>query len=88
MSRAAVLACLSSRKVEQWQVILFGVALALLAYGGLGDLLPDSSSGLGNLGSSYRFLATFALWLINLCLLWRPSKIQAQVLAPSEKVRL
>ncbi len=66
----AVLVGLSSDKVQRWQLVLFGLAYAILAYGSRFDFFQDSAVGLARLGSSYRFLAMLLLWTLTLHLLW------------------
>lgn len=59
------------RNAPTWQLLLFGLAYVMLAYGGRNDFFFTEAVGLARLGSSYRFVAVVALWLLNLWYLWR-----------------
>jgi hypothetical protein len=69
---AALAAALGDKNTPRPAVIVLALAYVLLAYGGRSDFFFVEAVGLNRLGSSYRFLATFALWALNLWLLWRP----------------
>ena len=55
----------------RWQLSLFALAYAALAYGSRNDFFETTTAGLGLLGSSYHFLAALALWGLSLSLLWQ-----------------
>lgn len=69
---AALAAALGDKNASRPAIIVLALAYVLLAYGGRSDFFFVEAVGLNRLGSSYRFLATFALWALNLWLLWRP----------------
>ncbi len=77
----AMLAALSREDVPRGRVIVFALGYVLLAYGGRQEFFFTEAVGLALLGSSYRFLAIFGLWALNLWLLWRP----IEVLAPASE---
>ena len=75
----AVLALLLglSRATDQaprWQLSLFALAYAVLAYGDRYSFFSSEAVGLARLGASYHFIATLALLTLSLWLLWK-SKI-------------
>jgi len=61
------------QSLPRWQLLVFGLAFATLAYGGRNDFFFTDAVGLARLGSSYRFGAVAALWLLSLYYLWKPS---------------
>lgn len=69
----ALMVVLSRRESQlpKWQLVLFALAYAALAYGGRNDFFFSEAVGLARLGSSYRFLAAFVLWGLSLWLLWQ-----------------
>ncbi len=67
----AMLIALNDKRTKGGALLIFGLAYALLAYGGRLDFFFVEAVGLARLGSSYRFMATFALWGLNLWLLWQ-----------------
>jgi len=69
----AMLVALSRDNAPRPAIIVFAIAYILLAYGGRQEFFFGDALGLARLGSSYRFLATFSLWALNLWLLWQPS---------------
>lgn len=75
----ALLTALSQpeRRVSQWQLAVFGLSYALLAYGGRNEFFDFEAMGLALWGSSYRFYAILALWALNLWLLGRPQTVNA-----------
>ncbi|NWJ94606.1 MAG: DUF2029 domain-containing protein [Chloroflexi bacterium] len=77
----ALLVVLSREGTPRSHLIIFALAYVLLAYGGLQEFFFTQAAGLALLGSSYRFLATFALWVLSLWLLWQPS--YKSLVAPS-----
>jgi hypothetical protein len=62
----AVLLALASPNTPRWQLFLFALTYATLAYGSRYDFFGDEVFGLTRLGSSYRFLAVLALWVLCL----------------------
>jgi hypothetical protein len=63
----------SKPTIPLWQLLLFGLAFATLAYGGRSDFFFTEAVGLARFGSSYRFGAVLVLWILNLLYLWRAS---------------
>lgn len=63
-----------AHEVARWQLLLFGLAFAMLAYGGRNDFFFTQAVGLARLGSSYRFMAVVALWSLNLWYIWKNQK--------------
>ncbi len=66
----------------RWQLFGFGLAYAVLAYGGRYDFFGDEEVGLARLGSSYRFLAVLALFGLSLWQLWKSQPVPTQVDPP------
>ena len=58
--------------IPRWQLLVFGLAFATLAYGGRSDFFFTEAVGLARLGTSYRFVAVATLWLLSLYYLWKP----------------
>ncbi len=66
------LAAALSESAPRPAIIVFALAYMLLAYGGRNDFFFTEAVGVVRLGSSYRFVATFALWALSLWLLRQP----------------
>lgn len=81
----ALLAMLSRNQSSRSTLVVFAIAYCLLAYGGRQEFFFGEAVGLNRLGSSYRFLATFALWALNLWLLWSNPSSKAEQLPEKEK---
>lgn len=70
VAMVAMLAALSHPQARRGRIIIFALGYILLAYGGRQEFFFTQAVGLALLGSSYRFLATFGLWALNLWLLF------------------
>lgn len=57
-------------QISRWQLSLFALAYAVLAYGDRYSFFSNEAVGLARLGASYRFIATLALLALSLWLLW------------------
>jgi hypothetical protein len=75
----AMLIALSRDNTSRPKLLVFALAFGLLAYGGRQEFFFTEAVGLERLGSSYRFLATFALWSLNLWILWPVSSSQSKI---------
>jgi hypothetical protein len=58
-------------QTSRWQLSLFALAYAVLAYGDRYSFFSTEAVGLARLGASYRFMATLALLALSLWLLWK-----------------
>ncbi len=81
----AMLVALSAENTSRTRLVIFGLCYVLLAYGGRMEFFFTEAVGLARLGSSYRFMATFGLWALNLWLLWKttPSQAKTSPIAPA-----
>jgi hypothetical protein len=62
----ALLGFMAAPQTSRGQLLFFALAYAVLAYGNRFDFFNDEAVGLARLGSSYRFLACLAFWLLCL----------------------
>lgn len=68
----AIIVGLSRKAAKPPLQMLTSLCFVLLAYGGRNDFFAGEIAGLARLSSSYRFFATFTLWLVCLWLLVKP----------------